>query len=196
METKEETEVDLEVIAVETVAISTEEVLVVEATEVTVEATKVETAVVSTNSKSLVGPLRLGATLILILAHGSKVPNVLLRINNGVTCGTREAKTALAETLGVDLKISGWVLVVQEATKASILAVDRAVTMVTMGVTKTIKATLVARIGADSDRMEVQKMIITVLIPNIVFELQQLRNMYNKYTLRLFQRYHTVTILP
>ena len=173
METKEEIEVDLEITAVEIVAISIEEVPVVEATEVTVEATKVETAVVSTNSKSLVDLPRLGATPILILALGSKAPNVLLRINSGVTCGTKEVKTTLAVTLGVDLKISAWVLVVQEATKASILAVDRLVTMVTMEVTKTIKATLAARIGADSDRLEMR---ITVLIPNIVFELQQLRS--------------------
>ena len=152
METKEEIEVDLEITAVEIVAISIEEVPVVEATEVTVEATKVETAVVSTNSKSLVDLPRLGATPILILALGSKAPNVLLRINSGVTCGTKEVKTTLAVTLGVDLKISAWVMVALEATKASILVVDLAVTTGIMVDTKTIKATLAAKIGVDSDK--------------------------------------------
>ena len=136
--------------------------------EVTVEAIKVETVVVITNNKSLVVdpwvvmvdlPLP-GAIPTLIPALGNKILNVhLCRIKvNGGTCGIK-AKTMLeVATPGVANKTNEWVPweVDLAATNLTILVVETKITetMVEAMAAVTIKDTLAAKIGVDSDKME------------------------------------------
>merc|ERR1712029_1221211 len=135
--------------------------------EVTVEAIKVETVVVTTNNKSLVVdpwvvmvdlPLP-GAIPTLIPALGNKILNVhLCRIKvNGGTCGIK-AKTMLeVATPGVANKTNEFPWEVDlVATNLTILVVETKITetMVEAMAAVTIKDTLVAKIGVDSDNME------------------------------------------
>lgn len=159
--------VDLEVTGVETAVETLIEEVIKAIMEVTVEAIKVdpwaETVVVTTNNKSLVVDLLpRGAIPTPIPALGNKILNVPIpcRIKvNGATCGIK-AKTMLeVATPGAANKTNEWVPweVVLEATKAStILVVETKITetMVEAMAAVTIKDTLAAKIGVDSDNME------------------------------------------
>ena len=159
--------VDLEVTGVETAVETLIEEVIKAITEVTVEAIKVdpwaETVVVTTNNKSLVVDLPPpGAIPTPIPALGNKILNVPIpcRIKvNGATCGIK-AKTMLeVATPGAANKTNEWVPweVVLEATKAStILVVETKITeTMAEAMAVTIKATLAAKIGADSDNKEI-----------------------------------------